>query len=160
MLRVHQARTVEELEHVRLLFLEYAAWLAVPLDFQGFDAEVDGLPGEYAPPHGRLLLADDDGLLAGCVALHAWDGDVCEMKRLFVRSAARGRGVGRALVARVIEEARAAGYRAMRLDSLARRMREAVTLYRQLGFVEIAPYRHNPHEDALYLELDLTARPK
>jgi GNAT superfamily N-acetyltransferase len=158
MLRIHEARTAEELEHARLLFLEYAEWLAVPLDFQNFDAEVAGLPGDYAPPRGRLLLASDDGELVGCVALHAWDDVVCEMKRLYVRRSHRGRGVGRALVARVIEEARAAGYRAMRLDSLSARMHDAVTLYRRFGFVEIAPYRHNPHPDTVYLELALSTR--
>jgi carbonic anhydrase len=162
MLRLYPARTAEEIEHARLLFLEYAGWLGVSLDFQQFDDEVAVLPGEYAPPHGRLLLAEWDGGLAGCVALHACAGadGVCEMKRLFVRDAQRGHGIGRALAAWAIDEARAIGYRAMRLDTLSARMPSAVKLYRALGFVEIAPYRYNPMPDTIYFELDLSTRSK
>jgi carbonic anhydrase len=162
MLRLYPARTAEELEHARLLFLEYAGWLGVSLDFQQFDEEVAALPGDYVPPRGRLLLAEWDGGLAGCVALHAWaDGDgVCEMKRLYVRDAHRGHGIGRALAAWAIDEARAIGYRAMRLDTMGARMPSAVGLYRALGFVEIAPYRYNPMPDTIYFELDLSTRDK
>jgi putative acetyltransferase len=166
MLRLYPARTAEEIEHARLLFLEYAGSLGVSLDFQQFDDEVAGLPGEYVPPRGRLLLAEWDGGLAGCVALHACadadsaGGELCEMKRLYVRDGQRGHGIGRALATWAIDEARAIGYRAMRLDTMSTRMPSAVKLYRQLGFVEIAPYRYNPMPDTLYFELALSTRDK
>ncbi|MCU1282092.1 MAG: GCN5-related N-acetyltransferase [bacterium] len=164
MLRLYPARSAEEIEHARLLFLEYAGWIGVSLDFQKFDDEVATLPGDYAPPRGRLLLAEWDGGLAGCVALHPCDGAdggvVCEMKRLFVRDGQRGRGIGRGLAVWAIDEARAIGYRAMRLDTMSARMPSAVELYRSLGFVEIAPYRYNPMPDTLYFELALSTRDK
>jgi ribosomal protein S18 acetylase RimI-like enzyme len=142
------------MEQARDLFREYAAESKLDLCFQNFEAELAGLPGAYAPPQGRLLLALQDGVLAGCVALRKFEGDICEMKRLFVRPEFRGRGVGRVLSARVIEEARQAGYARMRLDTLAR-MAAAVALYESLGFRRIEPYRHNPLEDAVYLEFRL-----
>lgn len=131
------------------LFREYATSLGVDLSFQHFEEEVASLPGDYAPPRGRLLLAND-----GCVALRPFDGDICEMKRLYVRPAARGTGLGRALVERVIDEARTIGYRAMRLDTLPS-MTLAAVMYRQFGFREIAPYRFNPVKGTKYFELEL-----
>jgi GNAT superfamily N-acetyltransferase len=144
-----------DVEIAKSLFLEYAASLGFDLGFQGFDDELSGLPGGYAPPRGRLLLAWVGGRTAGCVALREIDADTCEMKRLYVRPTFRGKGVGRALAQRVIDEARSIGYRRMRLDAIEN-MREAVALYRSLGFVEIAPYRFNPFEGALFLEVSLT----
>ena len=152
-----EAHAGEALERVRGLFLEYAAWIGVDLAFQGFEAELRGLPGEYAPPGGRLLLALHDGQAAGCVALHAWsDAGACEMKRLFVGDRFRGLGLGRALALRVIDEARAIGYERMRLDTLAT-MSAARSLYAALGFREIEPYRFNPIPGTSYMELDLRA---
>ena len=152
-----QASDADAVAQARELFCEYAAESQLDLCFQNFEAELAGLPGAYAPPEGRLLLALYEGQLAGCVALRKFEDGVCEMKRLFVRPAFRGQGIGRALVRRVIEEARAAGYSTMRLDTLAR-MRAAITLYESLGFRRIEAYRPYPLEDAVYLELTLTNR--
>ncbi|HWO57726.1 MAG TPA: GNAT family N-acetyltransferase [bacterium] len=150
----HDARAIPA---VRELFLEYAGWLGIDLCFQGFDAEVRDLPGGYAPPAGRLYLAHVDENVAGCVALRRLAAGICEMKRLYVRDAFRGRGIGRQLAERVIADARDVPYERMRLDTLPV-MRSAVGLYRALGFNEIAPYRENPVPGAMFFELDLTVR--
>ena len=152
---IAQAESVGQIEEARSLFREYAERLGVDLCFQGFEQELAGLPGEYAPPKGRLLLASGGGRAVGCVALRDLGGGACEMKRLFVRPEARGSGLGRKLAEAVVAEARAAGYAVMRLDTLPQ-MREAVALYRTLGFEEIGPYRFNPVEGTLYLEKRLS----
>ena len=136
----------------RNLFVEYAENLGVDLCFQGFQEELDGLPGAYAPPDGRLLLAIDSDRAVGCVAIRKLEDGICEMKRLYVKSAYRGQGLGRRLAEAVIAEARAIGYGKMRLDSLTS-LTEAAGLYRSLGFVEISPYRYNPLPDAVFMEL-------
>ena len=136
------------------LFREYQAWLGVPLDFQDFEAELAALPGAYAPPHGALLLAESAGVPVGCVALRPLDDGICEMKRLYVDEGWRGAGLGRALARSIIDAARAAGYRAMRLDTLER-LGAANRLYRELGFRPCAPYCHNPLEGAVFMELYL-----
>ena len=159
MLRIVQAETPAHIEQARALLIEYGESLGFSLCFQSFDQELAGLPGDYAPPSGRLLLAEFDGRPAGCVALHKLEDGVCEMKRLYVRPEFRGHGIGRKLAQAVIEEARLIGYRAMRLDTIADSMREAVAMYRTLGFREIAPYRANPIASATYMELDLAAAP-
>lgn len=140
---------------VRDLFLEYAQSLGFSLCFQGFDQELASLPGDYRPPHGRLLLAMEGDVAAGCVALHRINGDYCEMKRLYVRPGFRGRGLGLRLAARVIADARGIGYKYLRLDTVEPKMPAAVAMYRGLGFREIAPYRSNPIAGALYMELQL-----
>jgi putative acetyltransferase len=137
------------------LFLEYGNSLGFNLCFQSFEEELAGLPGDYAPPDGRLLLAEYDGALAGCVALHKLEPHVCEMKRLFLRPQFRGKGVGLALAGTIIWEARAIGYRRMRLDTVEPVMQAAVAMYRRLGFTEIAAYRPNPIPGAMYMELEL-----
>ena len=148
------AESPEQIATVRELFLEYAQSLGFSLCFQGFDKELAELPGDYAPPAGRLLLADFGGEVAGCVALHKID-DTCEMKRLYVRPQFRGKGLGKALAEHIIHEARAIGYKKLRLDTVEPMMRTAVAMYWQLGFREIAPYRENPIAGALYMELEL-----
>jgi ribosomal protein S18 acetylase RimI-like enzyme len=148
-----QATLPEHIEQARALFLEYADSLGFSLCFQSFDEELKSLPGAYAAPSGRLLLALYEQQAAGCVALRNLEANICEMKRLYVRPAYRGKGLGRILVERVIAEARAIGYERMRLDTIASSMQEAVELYRRKGFQEIAPYRANPIEGALYMEL-------
>jgi len=149
---VTPASTPADIGEVRALFEEYGASLDFSLCFQGFDEELAGLPGAYAPPLGRLLLARVDGAVAGCVALRPLDDGVCEMKRLFVRPAFVGQGIGRRLAASIIEEGRAAGYQAMRLDTVPA-MKAALALYASLGFRDIAAYRENPIAGARYLEL-------
>jgi ribosomal protein S18 acetylase RimI-like enzyme len=148
-----QAVSPEQVEQARALFLEYANSLDFDLCFQSFDEELKGLPGSYAPPTGRLLLAYCDGQAAGCIALRKLEDQICEMKRLYVRPAYRGKGVGRKLVDAVIAEGRDIGYQRMRLDTIESSMRDAIALYRRRGFREIAPYRTNPIAGALYLEL-------
>ena len=149
------ATSSEEVEQARELFLEYAASLGFSLCFQGFDDEVKYLPGAYAPPGGRLLLALREGQPAGCVALRPLEPGICEMKRLYVRPGFRGMSIGRLLVDRIISEARAIGYQRMRLDTITSSMQGAIALYRRRGFREIPPYRENPVPGALYLELVL-----
>ena len=153
-LTLRPAATPEEIETVRALFHEYQAGLGLDLGFQGFPAEVRDLPGEYAPPAGRLFLAFLDGEPAGCVALRPFRESRCEMKRLYVRPSGRGHGVGRALVARVLEEARALGYAEAVLDTLPT-MAEAQGLYLAFGFRDIPPYRPNPVAGARFLGLSL-----
>ncbi|MEO8431493.1 MAG: GNAT family N-acetyltransferase [Acidobacteriota bacterium] len=156
MLRIAEALAADDVAAVRTLLLEYQELLGVDLCFQGFEAEVNGLPGPYAPPAGRLLLAAHDGVPVGCVALRPSGPAQAEMKRLYVRPAARGLGVGRALVSQVLGEARAIGYAEVVLDTLPT-MTEAQALYEKFGFHEILPYRANPIEGTRYLAKSLLA---
>ncbi len=150
-----QAESPAQIAQAREFFLEYAQSLGFSLCFQNFDQELAALPGDYAPPAGRLLLAEYEGQLAGCVALHKLDAGICEMKRLYLRPQFRGKGIGRALAERIIAEARQIGYQRMRLDTVEPVMKDAVAMYRKLGFKEIAPYCSNPIAGALYMELQL-----
>lgn len=147
---IRPARWPEDLPIVRALFVEYARGLGVDLGFQDFDAELDALPGKYAPPAGRVLLAWRDDEALGCVALRPVRDSVCEMKRLYVRAPARGMRLGRRLAERICDEARDAGYGRICLDTLST-MREARRLYEALGFEPVAPYVFNPLPGAMFL---------
>jgi ribosomal protein S18 acetylase RimI-like enzyme len=156
MMKIYQASAAEDIENARLLFREYEAWLGLDLCFQGFEEELNGLPGKYALPDGRLLLADADGRLAGCIAMRKLNGSVCEMKRLFVRDGFRGMRIGNSLIERLIDEARSSGYAKMRLDTYPAKMGKAVKLYKSHGFREIEAYYSNPYEGVLFMEANLT----
>jgi ribosomal protein S18 acetylase RimI-like enzyme len=157
-IRLADAEGESDLDRARHLFRAYAAEfadsIAESLSFQGFEAELAGLPGRYAPPSGCLLLATEGELLAGCVALRDLGGGTCEMKRLYVAPGYRGRGVGRLLAREALRRAERAGYHRLVLDTLPE-MAEALALYRSLGFVETAPYWDNPVERTVYLEKPL-----
>ena len=152
--------TDAEVKATRELFVEYGQSLGFSLCFQSFDQEYASLPGKYAPPRGRLLLAEVDGQPAGCVALRPLETGVCEMKRLYVRPEFRGLKLGRRLAETIINEAKLIGYQLMRLDTVADKMPEAVALYRTLGFREIAPYTVNPEASVIFLELELVPTPQ
>ena len=154
MMTLVQVETPQQIEEVRRLLREYEASLNVSLCFQGFEKELAELPGDYAPPRGRLLLECDGDQLAGCVALRELDEETCEMKRLYLRPEFRGQGAGRRLARSVIQEARTLGYKRMRLDTLAA-MREAKALYESLGFKRIEPYYQNPLPGTEFMELEL-----
>jgi ribosomal protein S18 acetylase RimI-like enzyme len=143
-----------QLAQARALFKEYAAELGVDLSFQGFPAELENLPGPYAPPKGRLFLAMEEAEAGGCVALRPLKNGVCEMKRLYVRPAFRGRGLGRLLTEKTIFAARATGYELMRLDTLAH-MQPAIRLYEGVGFVRREPYYETPLANTVFMELRL-----
>jgi GNAT superfamily N-acetyltransferase len=149
-----RAESPAQIDEVRLLFREYERYLRVKLCFQSFEAELAGLPGNYAPPEGALFIAMDGRRAAGCAALRKFGEGIGEMKRLFVRPEYRGQGVGRALAKRVLQEAIGAGYALIRLDTLAR-LKEAMCLYQSLGFKQTKPYCPNPLEDVVYWELAL-----
>ena len=153
--QLFQATTDEHIKAARTLFEEYAASLGFSLCFQNFDQELKHLPGDYAPPDGRLLLAVEGEQLAGCIALRKIGDGVCEMKRLFVRPGHRATGLGRLLAESIIDEARKLGYTQMRLDTVPGKMDKAIALYQRIGFVEIEPYYPNPVEGAKFMELKL-----
>lgn len=144
-----------QLEAVKLLFQAYQQGLGIPLDFQNFEAELQGLPGKYAPPKGSLCLASwqlkDIKEAIGCFGLYPLEEEVCELKRLFLKPEYQGRGLGKTLMAHALQKAKRLGYRKLRLDSL-RRLEAALRLYQQFGFYEIEPYNYNPHPDVYYME--------
>ena len=152
------ATSPSELDTARALFTEYAAGLQHDLCFQGFDSELRDLPGDYAAPRGSLLLARCEGQWAGCCALRPLDSsdyaNACEMKRLYVRQAFRGLGIGRALAEAILDMARQAGYSCVLLDTLDD-MESARAMYVDLGFEEIPPYYHTPLAGAHYLRVEL-----
>jgi GNAT superfamily N-acetyltransferase len=155
MIAIEPARFPSDLLLVQTLFREYAESLGFDLGFQDFEAELAGLPGKYAPPHGRLLIARRGAQALGCAALRPLSVEACEMKRLYVRPSARGEQLGRRLAERICEEARAAGYRRICLDTLPS-MAAAVRLYTSMGFRPIAPYVFNPLPGAMFLGRDLS----
>jgi putative acetyltransferase len=154
-IRMTHVQDGPKLEDIRALFLEYAQALNFNLCFQNFENELRELPGAYGMPLGRLILCEVDREAAACVALKPLEQGACEMKRLFVRPAFRGKQLGEALVQRVTDEARTIGYSRIRLDTIKGTMDHAIALYLRLGFREIAPYYENPIPNACYLELKL-----
>ena len=156
MLTLIQAETEEHFATVRELMLEYAAWLEFQLCFQGFEEELRTLPGKYAPPRGRLLLALWNQEPAGIGALRPLDEiGVCEMKRLYVRPKFRGHSIGRVIAEKLIHDSSEIGYRVMRLDTVPGKMDRAIALYRLLGFRETKPYYGTPVKNTLFMELTL-----
>lgn len=153
-MHIQNAESPEIIPVVRELFLEYSASVGVNFCFQGFAEEVANLPGQYARPAGRLFVALEEGCAAGCGALRRLDEQTCEMKRLYVRPAYRGKGTGRKLIDALMSSAREIGYERMRLDTLPS-MTRAIALYRALGFREIPPYWRNPVPGVLFFECDL-----
>jgi ribosomal protein S18 acetylase RimI-like enzyme len=153
-LKIVAVTSQSQLEAVRDLFREYAKAIDIDLCFQNFAEELAGLPDKYAPPTGRLLLAFEGGQAAGCVAVRPIAKGICEMKRLYVRPAFRGKGIGRRLAQAALAGAGEIGYHRMRLDTLAS-MKEAIALYESLGFMRIAPYYHNPSPQAVFMERPL-----
>jgi putative acetyltransferase len=153
-LRIANVVSDEDVSVVRTMLREYHAQLGVNLDFQGFEAELAALPGAYTPPRGGLLLAESDGVAVGCIAMRETPDGRAEMKRLYVRDAARGLGAGRALVERIISDARDAGYREMVLDTLPM-MVSAQRMYERLGFRDIPAYTGNPVPGARFMGVAL-----
>jgi ribosomal protein S18 acetylase RimI-like enzyme len=160
MMKLIQAKSDEEIQATRQLFEEYAAWLGLNLCFQNFEKELAELPGDYVPPSGRLFLAIESDQIAGCVAVRKiGEGNatpnICEMKRLYVRPAFRGLGLGRTLIETVVAAAREIGYHRMRLDTLPGKMDQAIAMYRSQGFKNIEPYYDSPVAGAAFMELEL-----
>lgn len=154
MLKIKKAETKEDINIIRELFLEYARSLDFDLCFQNFNQELKNLPGEYSSPDGLLFIAYWDGEPAGCIALRKLEENICEMKRLYVKNIFRGKNIGKALTKELITEAIKLGYKKMRLDTVPS-MKTAQKLYKSLGFYDIKPYRENPVEGAICMELVL-----
>jgi GNAT superfamily N-acetyltransferase len=154
MTEIVRVETREQLVQAKELFKEYATSLGFDLAFQNFDKEFAELPGDYASPEGRLLLALKDNEIVGCVGLRKYTPGICEMKRMYIREKFRGKGIGRKLAVKVIEEAKKIGYKEMRLDTVPW-MKEAIALYTSLGFIEIEPYRFNPKPGSRYFSLKI-----
>jgi putative acetyltransferase len=146
--------TIDELEEVRNIFIEYSEFLQVDLCFQDFEKELQTLQQVYSPPQGCIILAKQNGQTLGCIALKPIGEDICEMKRLYVRPEARGMGWGRKLVEELIRFAKESAYKSMKLDTVSK-LKEAIALYRSVGFIETSPYVFNPLSDVLYFELTL-----
>ncbi len=156
MYEILEVNNKDIIEKTRILFSEYEKWLNVSLCFQGFEEEVATLPGKYSPPEGRLYIVKEGCNYNGCIALRKIEDGICEMKRLYLRPEARGKGIGNALIAKIIEDAKEIGYKTMRLDTVKEKMPKAVELYSSYGITEIEAYYNNPNPHTLYMELDLT----
>jgi len=157
-MKIFQASSDLDIQTAHSLFEEYEASLGISLCFQNFAEELAKLPGEYASPDGRLLLVSEDDVVGGCIALRKIDDATCEMKRLYIRPAFRGRGLGRKMVQAILNEAKEIGYTRIRLDTMPGRMDDAIGLYRSFGFKEISPYYSTPIDDTLFMELRLVPK--
>jgi len=156
-MQIIRAQTSSHMDQIRTLFREYEQFLNVDLCFQGFEEELAGLPGKYAPPDGALFLALKDQETAGCVAVRPLETGICEMKRLYIRPSCRGLGLGKELAETIISEAEDLKYRLMRLDTLET-LTEAMGLYHSMGFRRTSAYYHNPLQDVIYWERALGTR--
>jgi putative acetyltransferase len=156
MYQIVEVNTPQLIQETKVLFREYEKWLNVSLCFQGFEEEVNTLPGKYSPPEGRLYLVQLDEKFSGCIALRKLEEGICEMKRLYLREELRGKGIGNTLVTKIIRDAKEIGYKTMRLDTIKEKMPKAVAIYSRHGFIETKPYYHNPNPHTLFMELDLT----
>ncbi len=164
-IRIDAPQQAADYAAIKALFTEYAGSLGFSLAYQGFEAEMADFPGKYAPPDGALLLAWLDGAAVGAVAMRRLADDICEMKRLYVKPGLRGvrtgdgrpgnPSIGRALAEGIVAQARASGYRRMRLDTIGGKMEAAISLYRSMGFVAIPPYYQSPIPGTAYMELAL-----
>jgi GNAT superfamily N-acetyltransferase len=157
-MRFIQAASQEQIDQARAMFREYETWMDKALCFRDFEKELTELPGVYAPEDGRLLLGFFEDKLAGCVALRRLDENTCEMRRLFLRLEFHGKGLGRELAQKIIDEARSIGYTKMRLNTLPGKMDKALALYRSFGFREIPTYTNYPIPGAMFLELELKGK--
>lgn len=152
-------KTEKDFEDAKDLFLEYAKSLNFGLCFQNFEEEISDLPAQYSEPTGCIILCCEEGKPSGCVGLRKFSEGLCEMKRLYLRKQSRGKGIGRILAEEIIEKAREFGYKKMQLDTIGT-MKEAITLYKSMGFKEISPYRFNPLENVIYMELEIQNNPE
>ena len=153
-IRIDFAESTIDFDKARQLFLEYADSLGFSLCFQGFEEELENLPGKYASPDGCILLAWDELECVGCVGLRPLNQNVCEMKRLYVKPAFRRSGLGRFLAEKIVQQGSQKNYVRMQLDTLSS-MKYAMKLYRSLGFVETDPYYNNPHPEVVFFEITL-----
>lgn len=151
--QIIEVSSKEEIKAVKALFLEYQKWLNVSLCFQGFNEELAGLPGKYAPPEGRLYLVKAGNEYIGCIGLRKISNGICEMKRLYIKPEHQGRGLGKKLVQLLIEDAKQIGYSSMRLDTIKEKMPNAVDIYEKHGFKKIEKYYDNPNPHTLFMEL-------
>ena len=154
MLKIREVNSETLIERAYDIFKEYSNYLNIDLEFQDFEQELNNLPGDYKPPHGCILLTFYNNALAACVALRKFEDKICEMKRLYVKREFRGRGFGKSLAKTIIDKAIKIGYKSMRLDTLPF-MKEAISLYKSLGFKEMKPYRYNLFKGAKFFELEL-----
>jgi ribosomal protein S18 acetylase RimI-like enzyme len=148
------SHTTQDFEKAKEIFIEYKNSLSLDLCFQKFHEEISDLPSQYSEPAGCIILCYEKNEPIGCIALRKFEGDTCEMKRLYLRPEARGKGIGRVLANKIIEKAKQFGYKKMQLDTLET-MKEAIALYKSIGFKVIAPYRFNPLDGVIYMELEL-----
>jgi ribosomal protein S18 acetylase RimI-like enzyme len=148
------SKSESDFANVKDLFLEYKNSLNLDLCFQKFHEEISDLPSQYSEPGGCVILCYENNVPIGCIALRKFKDDICEMKRLYLRREARGKGIGRIMAEKIIEKAKELGYMKMRLDTLET-MKEAIALYKSRGFREITPYRYNPVKGVIYMELNL-----
>jgi ribosomal protein S18 acetylase RimI-like enzyme len=152
---IYEASTKNDIEEAKSLFIEYAKSLDFDLCFQGFDEELETLPGKYSLPEGIIYLAKLNDRIAGCIALRKLEDGICEMKRLYVRPDCRGHKLGKLLCDKLIDKAMVMGYKKMRLDTISHLMKDAIKLYKSYGFYEIPAYYDNPQEGVVYMELNL-----